>query len=186
MNMNKAPLFAYALRGRIIWISDSIFHIPVIHDLYRVYLLEEANGVTLENCTDYIIAYHHKFIHTAPVLSPLADEELVEFKMAFLKIKTFVRLSRFVNYSYQASLPLVFSAEEDKIHVLADTLIDTTTLNTDELSNHHTFIKTLIYDKKYELKKRYIDLCKQIKETSTLEEIRDVSYKVVYEGINIT
>ena len=182
-NSKPKKMFVYSVALRVVWISEDIFQIPVIDDLYRVQLIEDAEDVNEDNCTEYVINFSNKFVQTKLKLLPIPENISNEIYLIHEKVKAYVKLSQYVNYSYHSSLPMVFNSEADKIQMLADSFLNND--NQHEKIKHFSFVETLITDKKKELIKRYIQLLNQIQEANDLDTMKKVSYKIVYEAINV-
>jgi hypothetical protein len=178
--------FAYVVNSRVVWLSDAVFHIPVLDDFYRIHLIENCQPIELENCTEYVVKLFNKFVQQELVHSPLISEDAkIEIQINYEKIKCFSRISEFIQCSLLTSLPSVFLEESDKIEVLAKSVINTNILENNEEIKHLDFISSLLQEKKTELKKRYLNIILQLKKARSLEEIKEVEYSLIYEGIHI-
>lgn len=183
--MKSKNFFAYSMNSRVIWVSDEVFHVPVLNDLYRIHLVENFSDVNTAKCYDYTVKHFHKFVQTELVHNPLQAAQAEEVMINHEKMQCFIKLRDFVNFSYQAALPPVFGSETDKLEILAKSLINESQVGVGEVTKHHEFVNQLFQDKKSELSKRYIDLVHQLKSCRTLEEVKNVGYSIVYEAINV-
>ena len=178
-------VFAYSVNSRVIWLSDSVFHIPVLDDLYRVHLVEKCQNIETPDCVNYTVKFFHKFLQEDLVSSPLKEEARDNVLLLHEKVKCFVRLSDFIRYSLDSSMPMVFKDETEKIEILSQSVIDGSSLNAEEMAKHTAFISGLIAEKKQELKKRYISTVHLIKNARDLKEIKEIEYSLIFEGIHI-
>lgn len=178
-------VFAYSVNSRVIWLSDNVFHIPVLDDLYRIHLVENCQNIESADCVNYTVKFFHKFLQENLVSSPLKEEAKANVLLLHEKVKCFVRLSDFIRYSLDSSMPMVFKDEAEKIEVLSKSIIDSSNLSAEEQAKHTNFIASLIDEKKQELKKRYIKNVHLIKNARDLKEIKEIEYSLIFEGIHI-
>ena len=178
-------VFAYSVKSRVVWLSDEVFHVPVLDDFYRIHLIENCQQVELVDCIDYSIKFTNKFVQEELVHAPLNEAERNEVLINYEKIKCFSRISDFIQCSLRTSLPSAFFEESDKIEVLAGSVINTTSLGLDDAAKNLSFINTLFQDKKNELKKRYLTTVLKLKNCRSLEEVKEVEYSLVFEGIHV-
>ncbi len=48
--------FVYTMDNRIVWLSEHVFQVSVLDDLYRVYQIEDLDlNVRLNNCFDFFV-----------------------------------------------------------------------------------------------------------------------------------
>lgn len=178
-------VFVYAVNSRVVWLSDKVFHIPVLDDFYRIHLVENCQDIELSDCINYTVKFFNKFVQQELVYTPLNDKNKIETQINYEKIKCFSRISEFIQCSLLSALPTAFVDEYDKIDILAKSVVDTTGFSQTESEKHHDFINSLYADKKAELKLRYLHTVLQLKKARTLDEIKEVEYSLIYEGIGV-
>lgn len=179
--------FIYVMHNRLIWVSRTIFHIPVLSDLYSAHLFTGAIPPDASQYSDYFINSSHVFQQNKLYLKPLTEEKgKNEFLVQTEKVKHFVRLCEFVNYSYRSLLPPVFFEESDKIDLLSESLVDFDATTPNLTMAHRNFVGQIITDKKLELKKRYLRHVGLLKNALTLDEVIEVGHSIVYSVINVT
>ncbi|MFZ3229653.1 MAG: hypothetical protein WA160_05580 [Pseudobdellovibrio sp.] len=183
MNQNK---FVYALYNRVLWISDKVFHIPVLNDLYSIHLVDCIPNVEAKEYLNYTVISSHRFPQKELILNSIKDDgDLNEALLNYEKIKLFVRLCEFVNYSYLASTPNVFSDEHDKLDVLSQTVLDIRNFDAVATKKHLDFINTVFIEKKQKLIARYIDVVHQLKNATSISEVNEIGYKLVFAEIHV-
>ena len=181
--MNR--VFAYTVNSRVVWLSDKVFHLPVLDDLYRLHSVENCQDIKPDDCVNYTVKYFHKFIQDELVSSPLREEAKNDILIIREKIKCFTRLSDFIQCSFLSSMPIVFTEENDKLEILSKSIIDCTDLNGSQMAKHQDFINSMIREKKDELKRRYLHTVNLLKKAQSLEEVKEVEYTLIYEGIHV-
>lgn len=185
INMNQDNFFIYAMNSRVLWISKNIFYIPVLSDLYSVHLLKNDLKIDLDACINYSVKYFNKFLQDELVLSPINEQDRQEVLISYEKIKVYIQLSEYVNYSYLSALPPVFNSESDKLEMLSQSLLNKNLIDCSVNEKHADFVSNLLKDKKVELKNRFIKIVHQLKKAKTLKEVQEIGYEVVYPEINV-
>lgn len=183
--MNSKKTFAYTMNGTVVWLSDEVFNIPVLNDLYRVHLIENIADVKLQECYNYSVKIYYKFLQSELVYTPLAGDPEDEILLNHEKIKNYVKLKDYINYSYSLAIPNVFVEESDQKDLLARCLVDYNNMSLEEISKHEEFLSLILKNKKEELKNRYTSFVHKLKSCKTLNEVKEVGYSIVFEGINV-
>lgn len=183
--MKLSTMYAYTMNARVVWISDKIFNLPVLSDLYRIHRFENTAAIGSANCLQYTVKHFHKFLQDELILLPLASTEASEFLLAHEKIKAYLKLKEFINCSYLSALPDVFEGEEDRIEMLALSLVNTETLSQAAKQKHIDLTAQLIRDKKSELKNRFITIVHQLKACENPEQVQKIMHTIVYEGLHV-
>ncbi len=181
-------VYVYTLNSRVVWWDLKLQQIPVIAEMYMVHRSELPELAKIGDCVNYIIKNNHKFedqLISSPLVSEIGDEESKQIKLVNLKVSIYMKLVDFINCSYQSAFPAVFTEEADQIEILARSLVNETSLDTQAIETHRQFVNKLISDKKTELKTRFISLIHQLKEAHTIDEVQKIGYTIVYEGINV-
>lgn len=177
-------VYVYTLNSRVIWWDKSLQQIPVISEMYMVHRAEKPQSADIGSCINYTIKNYHKF-EDELIQTPLSNEESQRITLLHMKVKFYMKLVDLVNCSYRSAFPAVFSDEADRVEMLARSTVKTDQLDEKAMALHSQFIKTLIADKKNELKNRYVSFVHLLKEANTPDAVQKVGYTIVYEGINI-
>lgn len=182
--MNKKNI-AYSVNSRVIWLSDKIYHVPVLGDLYRTHQIQDLSNINEEECYHYSVKLFHKFAQDKLVYAPLKSDEAPDVLLSYQKMKSYEKLCSLINAAYLTTLPIVFFSEEEKVQILAESFISVDSLNEIQKSKNLNFVNGLISEKKKELKKRYLKVVFDLKNAQTLDEVQTIDYTIVYEGLNI-
>lgn len=177
--MNR--VFAYTMHSRVIWISDKIFQIPVLDDLYHTHLVQNCQKIEIPDCINYTVKHFQKFAQDNLLYTPLQEDSRFNVEINFEKIKCFTRLSDLIQCSYLSSMPIIFNDETDKVEMLSSAIIDLAEASPEEVLKHRSFINSLVQKKKDELKKKYASFVLQIKKVKTLQEVKEIEYALMYE-----
>ena len=177
-------IYVYTLNSRVVWWDEKLQQIPVLAEMYMVHRAEKPQKTDVGDCVNYVIKNYHKF-EDELIQMPLSDEESQRIRLLQLKVKFYMKLVDLINCSYRSAFPAVFSDESDRIELLAGTMVKLEELDEKASAAHEKFIKSLISDKKNELKKRYLGLVHQLKDAASIEAVQSIGYTIVYEGINI-
>lgn len=149
--MKNKMVFTYSQDGKIFWISEKVFHIPVLDSPYTIHPENEVNTLEISDGME------------------LQNE----------KVRLYIKVSELINISWASSMPAVFNEEADKLEILTGAIVQHTN------QKHHNFIKSLMSEKKDLLKSKYLSLISEIKAADDMNQLKAVSYKLVFEGIHV-
>lgn len=184
--MKNEKCFVYVINSRVLWMDSRAFHIPILNDLYSVYLIENPPEIPPDECVNYTVKSLRSFVQDSLVQAFLTDIERDATLLNREKIRIYLRLCDYINTSYLTSLPPVFFDEKDKIDVLASSLIDGDAVALEPDSRHFAFIESLIIEKKIALKKIFLHHSSQIKSASSLSDLKKISAELNYNEITVT
>jgi hypothetical protein len=182
----KNSYFVYAMDSRVVWVSDHIFQISILNDLYRVYKITDLNNrVPLDGCYFYTVKDFHKFDQENLIYSSPSDSDIQSLIIVHQKIKIYIHLCEVVNMALKSMYPPLLFSDKDLLDLVVRSSVDFEGLRSDEKCLHENFMKVLFDDKICEIKKRYLDFAKQIKNAETLEDLSTLSGRINFQTVNL-
>ena len=180
----SANRYLYAMNGRVLWIGSRLSQVPVLSELYTAHLFK---GHLAEPCdiTDFIIESTHRLIVTEAKLSPLSDAGLkAKAVLSSKKVEAFLILCENIEISYRLTLPQVFYSENDNVEILAFSLLEKN-LDDDAQQKHLNFINESHIEKKKELKIRYLEGVKKIREAKSVTSLNEIYHAIGLSQVHV-
>lgn len=178
--------YVYSIDSRIVWLSDSIFQVPVLDDLCRVNQIENIDkDIHVDNCYNYTVKDFLRFSQNGVVYNPISEEQSEVWKIRKEKIKLFDQLCSTVNLVISSFFPPVSFDFDDQLKLVAQSLPGFSLLTTELQQKHSDFVQQLLVSKKEELKKRYLLFVQKIQETSSLDQLDRLREEIHFNRLNI-